>query len=169
MSKRARVVVAVVVAVLLVGGIGYLAYVGAEGSRVLVERPPTEDCRTPDVQFGWKYEAINYDVADDAQLKARNPDLTDCAYQGTKAGDEIVTDDGIHIAGWYVPAANGAGPTAPTVVLVHGFKGSKSGILRTAKACTTSSTSSPSTCAMSGAAPATRRRVASSNRRTCGR
>ncbi len=129
MSRRARVIVAVVVAVLLVGGIGYLAYVGAEGSRVLVERAPTGDCRTPDVQFGWKYEAINYDVADDAQLKARNPDLTDCAYQGTKAGDEVVTDDGIHIAGWYVPAGNGAGPTAPTVVLVHGFKASKSGIL----------------------------------------
>jgi pimeloyl-ACP methyl ester carboxylesterase len=129
MSKRARVIVAILVAVLLVGGIGYVAYVGAEGSRVLVERSATGDCRTPDVQFGWDYQAINYDIADDAQLKARNPDLTDCAYQGTKAGDEIVTDDGIHIAGWYVPAADGAGPTAPTVVLVHGFKSSKSGIL----------------------------------------
>ena len=129
MSKRARVIVAVVVALLLVGGVGYLAYVGAEGSRVLVERAANGDCRTPDVQFGWDYEAINYDRADDAQLAARNPDLTHCTYQGTPAGDEVVTDDGIHIAGWYVPAADGAGPTAPTVVLVHGFKGTKSGIL----------------------------------------
>jgi hypothetical protein len=83
MSKRARVIVAILVAVLLVGGIGYVAYVGAEGSRVLVERSANGDCRTPDVQFGWDYQAINYDIADDAQLKARNPDLTDCAYQGT--------------------------------------------------------------------------------------
>ena len=47
-----------------------------------------------------------------------------------KAGSEVVTDDGIRIAGWYIPAANGAGPTAPTVVLVHGFHANKSGILK---------------------------------------
>jgi pimeloyl-ACP methyl ester carboxylesterase len=128
MSKRARVVVAVV-AVLLASGLGYLVYVGAVGSSVLLERPATADCRTPAAQFGWAYEAISYDIADDARLTARNPDPTHCTYQGTKAGDEVVTDDGIHVAGWYIPAANGVGPTAATVVLVHGFKSNKSGIL----------------------------------------
>lgn len=117
-------------AVLAVAGIGYLGYVGAEGSRRLVEAPASGDCRTPDVQFGWAYEAINYDIADDAQLKARNADLTDCTYQGTEAGGTVITDDGIRIAGWYVPAGNGAGPTAATVVLVHGHTATKSGILK---------------------------------------
>lgn len=41
----------------------------------------------------------------------------------------MVTDDGIRIAGWYIPAGNGAGPTAPTVVLAHGFQVNKSHIL----------------------------------------
>jgi len=127
---RRSVWIGVAVVVLVVAG-GYLVYVGAEGSRRLVADAPAHgDCRTPDVQFGWTYEAINYDIADDAVLKARNPDLRDCAYIGTKAGDAVVTDDGVRIAGWYVPAGNGAGPTAPTVVLVHGFQASKSGVLK---------------------------------------
>jgi pimeloyl-ACP methyl ester carboxylesterase len=129
LGARARIG-GVVVAVLAVVAVGYIGYVGAEGSRRLVEAPPTRDCRTPDIQLGWEYEAINYDITDDAQLAARNPDLSACTYQGTLAGDAVVTDDGIHIAGWYVPAEGGAGPTAATVVLVHGFGGSKSTILK---------------------------------------
>jgi pimeloyl-ACP methyl ester carboxylesterase len=129
-TPRSRRIGVAVVIVLAVAAIGYMGYVGAEGSRRLVEAPETRDCRTPDVQFGWAYEAINYDIADDAQLPARNPDLTACTYQGTPAGAAVVTDDGIHIAGWYVPAESGAGPTAATVVLVHGFGGSKSTILK---------------------------------------
>jgi pimeloyl-ACP methyl ester carboxylesterase len=121
----------VVVGVLLLAVIGYTGYVGYEGSRQLVTSWGNEPkCATPDVQFGWAYEAINYDIADDAELKARNPDPSTCTYQGVKAGDDVVTDDGIHIAGWYIPAGNGAGPEAPTVILVHGFKASKSGILK---------------------------------------
>ena len=123
-----------VVGVLLLAvavGIGYTAYVGYEGSRqmVSVDELRSRDCQTPDVLFGWEYEAINYDIADDAALKAANPDMSDCDSQGTKAGTEVVTPDGVHIAGWYVPAANGIGPTGPTVVLMHGFSGNKSGIL----------------------------------------
>lgn len=118
-----------IAAVLAVATAGYTGYVGFEGSRQLVEAPQTGDCRTPDVEFGWAYEAINYDIADDAQLRARNADLTACTYQGVKAGDEVVTEDGVRIGGWYVPAGNGAGPTAPTIVLVHGFQANKSGIL----------------------------------------
>jgi pimeloyl-ACP methyl ester carboxylesterase len=125
-----RVALAIVL-VLAVALIGYTGYVGYEGSRRAVDRDGTStDCRTPDVQFGWDYEAINYDIADDAELQVRNPDVADCAYEGTPAGDEVVTDDGIRIAGWYIPAANGAAPDAPTVVLVHGFKANKSGILK---------------------------------------
>ena len=129
MSKRKRIGVSVLVLAVVVG-VGYTVYVGAEGSRRVVAAAGPGDCRTPDVQFGWAYEAINYDVADDAQLQARNPNLEKCTYLGSKAGDAVVTDDGIRIAGWYVPAGNGAGPEAPTIVLAHGFLASKSGILK---------------------------------------
>ena len=129
MRRRRRIAIIVVV-VALVAGLGYLGYVAAEGSRQLVEGTTVGDCRTPEVQFRWPYEAINYDVADDAQLHERNPNLLACSYQGAKAGDDVVTADGIRIAGWYIPAGNGAGPTAPTVVMTHGFHASKSGILK---------------------------------------
>jgi pimeloyl-ACP methyl ester carboxylesterase len=119
------------VLVTLIGLATYTAYIGYEGSRRLVDRDGTSrDCRTPEVQYGWAYEAVNYDIADDAALQERNDDLSDCDYEGTQAGDDMVTSDGIGIAGWYIPAANGAGPTAPTVVLIHGFKSNKSGILK---------------------------------------
>ncbi|HEX6129683.1 MAG TPA: alpha/beta hydrolase [Candidatus Limnocylindria bacterium] len=130
MARTWRIVVAFAM-VGIIGLVAYTGYIGYEGSRRLVERDGTSrDCRTPDVQYGWAYEAINYDIADDAELRARNDDLRDCAYEGTPAGDEVVTVDGVRIAGWYIPAANGAGPTAPTVVAIHGFKANKSGILK---------------------------------------
>ena len=118
------------VGVLVVAVVGYTGYAGWEGSRQLVEGGGSNpDCRTPDELFGWTYEAINYDIADDALLKTRNPDQKNCTYTGTTAGDDVVTDDGIHVAGWYVPAADGAGPSGSTVVLVHGFGGNKTSIL----------------------------------------
>src|SRR5206468_1873130 len=79
--------------------------------------------------YGWAYEAINYPMADDARIRADNRDMTDCASQGVKAGDEVVTSDGIHVAGWYIPAADGASATAATIVLVHGYGQNKTGIL----------------------------------------
>lgn len=130
MRRGWRIGLAVLV-VLAIGGIGYTGYVGYEGSRQLVESGSADrGCRTPDVQFGWAYEAINYDIADDALLKERNANPDNCTYTGTKAGNAVVTDDGVHIGGWYIPAESGAGPTAPTVVLVHGFRASKTGILK---------------------------------------
>jgi fermentation-respiration switch protein FrsA (DUF1100 family) len=128
---RRRLLLALVAAI-LVAGLGYTGYVGYEGSRQAVTAPASAggDCRTPDVQFGWQYEAINYDIADDALLKTRNPDLHNCTYQGTKAGGAMVTDDGIRIGGWYIPAGDGAGPTAATVILVHGHGTTKSGVLK---------------------------------------
>ena len=126
-----RWIVVGVVVLALAGVIGYMSYVGYEGSRqmVSVDELRSRDCRTPDVLFGWEYEAINYDIADDATLKAANPDMSDCTSQGAKAGTEVVTPDGVRIAGWYVPAANGIGPTGPTVVLMHGFSSNKTDIL----------------------------------------
>lgn len=129
MTTTRRVLLALVT-VTVVAGLGYTGYVGYEGSRQMIEAGGSNrDCRTPDELFGWTYEAINYDIADDALLKSRNPDQRHCTYTGTTAGDEVVSDDGIRIGGWYIPSADGAGPTAPTVVLVHGFGANKTSVL----------------------------------------
>jgi fermentation-respiration switch protein FrsA (DUF1100 family) len=131
MTQGRRILPAIVI-VALVAGIGYTGYVGFEGSRQAVGAPDdtNPDCRTPDLVYGWSYEAINYDKADDAALQARNEDLTHCSSLGAKAGDAVVTDDGIHIGGWYIPAGDGSGPTADTVILVHGHSNTKQGMLK---------------------------------------
>ena len=114
-------------AVVLVALVAYFAYVGYEGSRQLTDPPtPTADCRTP-ATMGWAYEAINYDIATDAEL-ATEADPTECTRQGAPAGD-AVTVGNIGLAGWYIPAGNGAAPTAPTVVMAHGWGSNKSNML----------------------------------------
>jgi pimeloyl-ACP methyl ester carboxylesterase len=132
--RRARPIVKVVLgliaALVLVGATGYSAYVGAVGSETFVHPNGNTDCRTPMVRYGWTYEAINYDKADDAALQAANPNMENCTDQGAIAGTDVVTSDGIHVAGWYVPADSGAGSTAPTVVLVHGWAANKSEALK---------------------------------------
>ena len=111
-------------AAVLVALVTYFGYVGYEGSRQLTDPPaPTADCRTP-ATLGWAYEAINYDAATDAEL-AREADPNSCARQGAPAGDAV----GIGLAGWYIPAGNGAGPAAPTVVMTHGWGSNKSNML----------------------------------------
>jgi pimeloyl-ACP methyl ester carboxylesterase len=122
------------VALVLIAGIGYTAYVGVVGSETFVHPTGNTDCRTPMVRYGWAYAAINYDIADDTVLENTNPDMENCSSQGTSAGTEVVTSDGARIAGWYIPAANGAGPTGPTVVLVHGWAANKSEVLKYAAA-----------------------------------
>jgi uncharacterized protein len=130
-ARRVRRGLAAVVAALLLFGLtGYTGYVAAIGSDQLLHPTGNTDCRTPTVQYGWTYEAINYPKADDATLAAANPDMSKCSSQGVTAGDEVVTSDGVRIAGWYVPAASGAGPSAATVVLVHGWGANKSEVLR---------------------------------------
>jgi pimeloyl-ACP methyl ester carboxylesterase len=46
------------------------------------------------------------------------------------AGDEVVSSDGVRLAGWYVPAAGGIGPTGPTIVIAPGWTSSKSEVLK---------------------------------------
>jgi len=121
--------VAIALAFLLVVGGAYFGYVGFEGSDRLVNGyEANTDCRTP-AALGIAYEAINYDLATDAALMAREADPWDCSAPGAPAGDEVVTSDGVRLAGWYVPAASGIGPDGPTVVLVHGWNDNKSGLL----------------------------------------
>lgn len=114
---------------ILIALLAYLAYVGIAGSGQLADPPsPSADCRTPAIADGWVYEAINYDAASDAAL-ADLPDPEHCPRQGADAGGELETSDGTPIAGWYIPSANGSGPTGPTVVLAHGHGGNKSTML----------------------------------------
>lgn len=130
-ARRARVTrwVSFAFAAVLVALVTYFGYVGYEGSRQLTEPPtPTADCRTP-ATLGWAYEAINYDAASDAELSAE-ADPKACARQGAPAGDAV----GIGLAGWYIPAGNGAGPAAPTVVITHGWGSNKSNMLDRAAA-----------------------------------
>lgn len=130
-SRRwARAVVGVLAAVALVlTTYGVVAGVGFSSDYVVQERG--HDCRTPSSAFDWPYEAINYEIADDETLRRDNLDLSDCASQGSPAGSEVIAADGTAIAGWYIPAARAdAGPTGPTLVLVHGGRSNKSGMLK---------------------------------------
>ena len=106
---------------------GYLAISGAD--QLMHPATGSTACGTPGSQFGWTYEAVNYDQADDAALAAENPDRTACSSQGTMADDRLVASDGVRLAGWYIPAGNGVGATGPTIVIVPGFNSNKSDIL----------------------------------------
>lgn len=109
--------------------VGYLAYVGYDGSGQIVEPPsPSTDCRTPASAFGWSYQAINYQIGSDRELD-EFVDRQTCPRQGAAAGSELTASDGTRIAGWYVPAASGIGPTGQTLVLAHGYGANKSGML----------------------------------------
>jgi hypothetical protein len=116
----------------IVGAFGYAFAAGS--AEYLAARDDAAACETPDSRFGWPYEAINYDIADDARLVTANTKLTGCTSQGTPAGSEVVTSDGVPIAGWYIPAEDGTAATGPSVVLVHGGKANKSGMLSYAPA-----------------------------------
>ncbi len=130
--RRLLILLAVLGVVVLVG---YALFAVVVGSDTFVNPGTSANCLTPDRRFGWDYEAINYDQRDDLNLApALVPDKNGrlawtCPSQGAIAGDDVVTSDGIHVAGWYIPAANGAGPAGPTVVLVHGKASNKSEML----------------------------------------
>jgi uncharacterized protein len=114
-------------AAVLVALVTYLGYVGYEGSRQLTDAPaPSTSCRTP-ASLGWPYEAINYDIASDEALGVETDPMA-CTRQGAPAGDAVTSGD-VRLAGWYVPAGNGAAPNAPTVILAHGWGSNKSDML----------------------------------------
>lgn len=126
MIRRLAVVAALAAVVYLVGFGGYGLIFGS--SEYLSGEPRSAGCETPGSRFGWAYEAVNYDLADDAALLAANPDPTRCATQGTEAGTDVVSPDGVHVAGWFVPRSAPASG-GPAVVIVHGGKSNKSGML----------------------------------------
>lgn len=130
LSRPARLGLAGVSLLMLVVLLAYTTYVGVVGSDAFVHESNVTDCRTPMQRYGWRYEAIGYDLADDDRLVTANPDLLHCRDQGTKAADDVLTSDGIHLAGWYIPAENGAGPTGPTVLIVPGWKSNKSEVVK---------------------------------------
>ena len=129
-ARRTRIVgwVTFVLAALLVVLVAYFAYVGYEGSRQLTEPPNrTSDCRTP-ADMGWAYEAINYDVSTDENAVAA--DSSDaCAAARAEAGSVLLGPGDVPLAGWYIPAGDGAGATSATVIVAHGWGDSKSGML----------------------------------------
>ena len=105
----------------------YLGYVGYQGSDVFAARARAGDCRTPASAFGWQYQAINYDIASDAELDAFGDRLA-CPRQGEAAGTDLKTPDDVRIAGWYIPAVRSSS-NAPTIVLAHGDDDNKSAML----------------------------------------
>jgi pimeloyl-ACP methyl ester carboxylesterase len=134
-ARRALIVrwVSVAIIVLLVVLLAYLAWMGYAGSGELVRDPnPSADCRTPESAFGWRYEAINYPRSSDGDL-ATITDRMACPTQGAAAGDRLTASDGTRLAGWYIPAGSGAGPTAATVVLAHDYGANKSDMLEWAQ------------------------------------
>ncbi len=130
-ARGGRALVVGAVALGLLGVVVWSGYSGYVGSNEMLGAPGEwPHCDTPMARFGWAYEAVNYDIADDARLAAGNPTMQDCPSQGAQAGSEVVTSDGVPIAAFYVPAANGADSTAPTIVIAPGWKSNKSEILK---------------------------------------
>lgn len=127
--RRIAVIALIVLTVIVAVSVTYLGYVGWEGSEQLVHHEKSTNCTTP-AAMGWLYEAINYDIADDAAVAAANPDGRRCASQGQPAGTALVSSDGIRLAGWFIPAARGGGPGGVTIVLAHGLGANKSDMLR---------------------------------------
>ncbi len=106
----------------------YLGWLGYQGSQLFGANSRAGDCRTPTSAFGWPYEAINYGISSDDELESSS-DRQNCPNQGQAAGEALTADDGARIAGWYIPAGNSSGPTAPTVVLAHAEGANKSEML----------------------------------------
>jgi pimeloyl-ACP methyl ester carboxylesterase len=129
-ERRARWISGIAVAVAVLGFVVWVGFSGYMGSDEMIRARGWNRCDTPMSMYGWTYEAINYDIADDARLAGEPGGLAKCTSQGETAGSDVVTDDGIPIAGWYIPAGNGAGPTAPTIIAAPGWKSNKSEIVQ---------------------------------------
>lgn len=133
-ARRARITrwVTFAIVLLLVVLLAYFMGVGYVGSGELVEPPnPSADCRTPASAFGWSYQAVNYPRSSDDDL-ASNADRMDCVVQGTSAGTDLVANDGVHLAAWYIPAERNPA-SAATVILAHDYARNKSDMLEWAE------------------------------------
>ena len=124
-SRKRRITRALVLG-LLAAFAGAFTFAAVEGSHQMVtQHTRTRDCRTP-AHLGIEYESINYDKATDDRF-AVEADPKECVGPtDVELGQELVTSDGIRLAGWYVPAETGS-PDGPTVVVAHGWSGNKSG------------------------------------------
>jgi hypothetical protein len=134
LRRRSKWLVVIGIVAALVVPVGYSGVILAIGPNMFMHPDGSADCRTPAFAYGWAYEAINYDIAGDkvlapSQVSKDGTTSWTCADAPAPAGIDVVTSDGIRLAGWYVPAASGADATAPTLLLVHGWKDNKSGML----------------------------------------
>ena len=131
-SGSRRWFVSVLVLVLLAGALyvaGLVTYGAVLGANeYLAGTPKATGCATPMSRFGWEYEPINYDIKDDIQRLADNPDPTNCTSQGS-AGNDVRSEDGTRLAGWFIPAVTEHDWKQPVVVIVHGGKSNKSAML----------------------------------------
>jgi pimeloyl-ACP methyl ester carboxylesterase len=137
-EARPWTILATLFVLVLGASVAYVVGFGAYGFVVgageyLEAQPEVAACDNPGSRFGWAYEAVNYAFEDDARLLATTPDPSNCGDQGSPAGRDVVASDGTPIAGWYIPAES-RGPGGPTLVLVHGGKSNKSGMLEYAPA-----------------------------------
>jgi pimeloyl-ACP methyl ester carboxylesterase len=117
--------------VIVLGLVGYGGYAFLSGGRQYVQQMPgAGPCDNPGTAFGWTFEAVNYDGS--AEPTALDPaSITSvCSRTLPPAGTDVVSNDGVHIAGWYIPAAAAIGEAGPTVVIVHGGKTDKTDGLR---------------------------------------
>jgi acetyl esterase/lipase len=130
-GRTGRWVAIGVVVVLVLGLVGYSGYAFVVGGRQYVEQKPGPGpCDNPGTAFGWAFEPVNYDGSGEPTALDHASITSVCTRELPPAGTEVVSSDGIPVAGWYIPAAAGAGPTGPTVVIVHGGKTDKTDGLR---------------------------------------
>ena len=132
-TRRARRIggcaIQLLLGLVLLAGLAYFGYLGMEASHRLVNRHTRNaDCSTP-AQLGIAYEPINY--VTEAQVTTGATGENECVAPGSMAGDQLLSSDGVKLAGWYVPASSGIGPGGPTVVVAHGWTNNKSGVLET--------------------------------------
>jgi pimeloyl-ACP methyl ester carboxylesterase len=128
LGRRLTIGTVVVLVLALVGYTGYAFVVG--GGDYAAQAPNPGACDNPGQRYGWAFEPINYDGTN--QPTALDPAASKviCTNPGPPAGNQVVSSDGIRVAGWYVPAAGGVGPTGPTIVIVHGGQANKTDGLR---------------------------------------
>lgn len=136
-SRIVRWLAILAVLAALVYTVGFFAYGFIAGAPdYLSGEPRSLECQTPGSEFGWAYEGVNY-IPTGEEVDNKQVDEAGCRGRLATAGSVVVTPDGIHLAAWYVPAAhpasNASGTSGPTVVVVHGGKSNKSGMLVYAK------------------------------------